>query len=142
MTSKTVELVRQSTGKRIVRLFAPYERYFVASAKDHSGKQFRVQHILTHSDHGQNFLDLGIQSGWILTKIGYDEDTTNLRYCIVKNKLSLLAKQAKRNGYVLTFEGAEASKSTQNQPHQMSNSSNMYTGMTPIISKCDPLQIQ
>eukprot|EP01083_Nonionella_stella_P085807 238046_1 len=104
--SNILDLLEESKGKRTIRLYGTFELYFTPTDK-HKGKQFAIKQIRNDSIYGIEFKKTGVKPGWILTKIGHDEDAKKLLYSITKNRLLQLAKIAKKCGYQLTFEGSE-----------------------------------
>lgn len=106
MMIKTAELITKTDGKRTVRLYQSYDKYFISTDVE-KGKQLKIKEILNDNPYGIELSKLGIQNGWILTQIGKDEDATKLMYMIAKNRLLSLAKIGKKSGYDLTFQGKE-----------------------------------
>ena len=104
--ARTVQILNKSNGSITVRLYESYDKYFSSTSVD-SKKQFRIETIVIDNQYGADFAQTGIQNGWILTKIGHDEDATKLMYNIAKNRLLNLAKIGKKSGYSVTFEGEE-----------------------------------
>ena len=103
---KSLDLLEKSNGKRTIRLYQTFELYFVPTSKN-KGRQFAIKEIRNDNICGIEFAKIGVEKGWVLTKIGQDEDATKLLYKVAKNRLFDLTKISKQYGYQLTFEGKE-----------------------------------